>query len=66
VDSVKPEDLWTFLESIRKQGYEALAIAHNSDASNGLMFDWVDTKGRRRPYSRSRRTAHRLRSSRFR
>jgi len=26
IDSVKPEDLWSFLESIRKQGYEALAI----------------------------------------
>jgi hypothetical protein len=46
IDSVKPEDLWSFLESIRKQGYEALAIPHNSNASNGLMFDWVDSKGR--------------------
>jgi hypothetical protein len=46
IDSVKPEGLWSFLESIRKQGYEALAIPHNSNASNGLMFDWVDSKGR--------------------
>jgi Protein of unknown function (DUF3604) len=46
VNSIKPEALWTFLESIRKQGYEALAIPHNSNASNGLMFDWVDSHGR--------------------
>jgi hypothetical protein len=46
VDSIKPEDLWTFLENVRKQGYEALAIPHNSNASNGLMYDWVDSKGR--------------------
>ena len=46
VDSVKPEDLWAFLENIRKQGYEALAIPHNSNASNGLMFDWIDSQGR--------------------
>ena len=46
VSSIKPEDLWAFLENIRKQGYEALAIPHNSNASNGLMFDWVDSNGR--------------------
>lgn len=46
IHSVKPEDLWNFLHVIRKQGYEALAIPHNSNASNGLMFDWVDSKGR--------------------
>lgn len=46
VNSIKPEDLWAFLENIRKQGYEALAIPHNSNASNGLMFDWVDSHGR--------------------
>ena len=46
VHSAKPEDLWSFLDVIRKQGYEALAIPHNSNASNGLMFDWVDSRGR--------------------
>jgi len=46
IHSTKPEDLWNFLEIIRKQGYEALAIPHNSNASNGLMFDWVDSRGR--------------------
>jgi hypothetical protein len=46
VDSRKPEDLWAFLVNIRQQGYEALAIPHNGNASNGLMYDWVDSEGR--------------------
>jgi hypothetical protein len=40
-DSDDPRDLWRWLESIRNQGYEALAIPHNGNASNGLMYDWV-------------------------
>lgn len=40
-DSTDPQDLWAWLESIRKQGFEALAIPHNGNASNGLMYDWV-------------------------
>lgn len=46
IDSVKPEDLWNFLTKIRKDGYEALAIPHNSNASNGLMYDWLDSNGK--------------------
>jgi hypothetical protein len=45
-DSNKPEELWAWLERIRKQGYEALAIPHNGNASNGLMYDWVNSRGK--------------------
>jgi hypothetical protein len=45
-DSPNPEDLWRWLEQIRKQGYEAIAIPHNSNASNGLMYDWTTLDGR--------------------
>ena len=46
LDSKKPEDLWVWLEQIRKAGYEALAIPHNPNLSLGLMYDWVDSAGR--------------------
>lgn len=46
IDSSRPEDLWAFLENIRKQGYEALAIPHNPNFSNGLAFDWLDSDGK--------------------
>ena len=46
IDSVKPEDLWHFLDKTRKDGFEALAIPHNANASNGLMYDWLDSNGR--------------------
>jgi hypothetical protein len=44
-DSQRPEDLWAYLEKLRARGIEALAIPHNSNASGGLMFDWVDSDG---------------------
>jgi len=46
VDSQRPEDLWTYLENLRKQGVEALAIPHNANGSGGLMYDWVTSDGR--------------------
>lgn len=45
-DSPKPEDLWTWLESNRAKGIEALAIPHNADVSNGLMYALADSDGR--------------------
>jgi hypothetical protein len=45
-DSPRPEDLWTYLEKNRAQGLEALAIPHNANASNGLMYDWNMSDGR--------------------
>ena len=46
IDSKDPKDLWTYLARIRAQGYEALAISHNANASNGLMYDWTQLDGR--------------------
>ena len=44
--SNRPEDLWTFLEKVRAGGIDAIAIPHNADASDGLMYDWNDSDGR--------------------
>ena len=45
LDSRDPEDLWDWLDAIREQGFEALAIPHNGNASNGLMYPWLDSTG---------------------
>lgn len=45
IDSQNPADLWSWLAKIRGEGYEALAIPHNANASNGLMYDWNTLDG---------------------
>jgi len=41
-DSVDPEDLWEFMDTYEKNtGGKMLAIAHNGNLSDGLMFDDV-------------------------
>jgi hypothetical protein len=45
-DSIKPEDLWSYLEKLRARGIEGLAIPHNANASGGLMFDWNTSDGK--------------------
>lgn len=45
LDSIVPEDLWTYLEDQRKKGNDNLAISHNGNLSNGRMFQLVDSYG---------------------
>lgn len=45
IDSWKPEELWTYMESLRNAGADLLAIPHNPNLSDGLMFPLVDSEG---------------------
>lgn len=47
-DSTDPEDLWAWMAAYEKEtGGRLLALAHNGNLSNGLMFDEVTLKGRK-------------------
>ena len=46
-DSSDPEDLWKWMAAYERQtGGRLLALAHNGNLSNGLMFDTVTVGGR--------------------
>jgi uncharacterized protein DUF3604 len=47
LDSQAPEDLWAWMDTRRQAGNELLAIAHNANLSDGIMFPTeVNFKGR--------------------
>lgn len=61
MDSQNPEDLWAWMDATRSEGFELLAIPHNPNGSNGLMFaatrfdgspidaEWIRTRARNEP-----------------
>src|SRR5688572_5749188 len=51
LDSQNPEGLWNWMDQQRKQGVDALAIPHNSNGSDGRMFQRTQFDGR--PMDRS-------------
>jgi Protein of unknown function (DUF3604) len=58
-DSSRPEDLWAWLRMTSgATGAQFLAIPHNSNMSNGLMFDRVDSDGRPQSAEYARERMH--------
>jgi hypothetical protein len=43
--SLDPEDLWIWMDGLREKGVESLAIPHNSNKSNGQMFELATWAG---------------------
>jgi len=46
MDSQNPEDLWTWMDTMRDKGLDSLAILHNSNQSNGQAFRLAYFDGR--------------------
>lgn len=55
-DSQKPEDLWKWMDEQRVVGLDLLAIPHNGNLSNGIMYALEDSDGNpiTRAYAESR------------
>jgi Protein of unknown function (DUF3604) len=45
LDTDKPEALWQWMDALRADGAVLLAIPHNGNASDGLMFSNLDSEG---------------------
>ncbi len=46
LDSINPEDLWTWMDNQRAQGLDSISVPHNSNVSDGDMFKMTDYKGK--------------------
>jgi hypothetical protein len=62
LDSMRPEDLWSYAEHNRALGIDSVLIPHNPNLSDGLMFAAVDSDGRPigRQYAEARARNERL------
>ena len=56
IDSLNPEDLWTWQDALRDKGVDTVSIPHNSNGSNGQMFEMETFKANaiNRAYSEKR------------
>ena len=45
MNSLDPEDLWDWMDNLRDQGIESMAIPHNSNGSGAQMFKLEDFDG---------------------
>ena len=45
IDSINPEDLWTWQDNLREKGVDTISMPHNSNGSNGQMFEMETFKG---------------------
>ena len=45
IDSINPEDLWTWQDGLREKGVDTISMPHNSNGSNGQMFEMETFKG---------------------
>ncbi len=52
VDSTDPRELWRWMDGQRRAGNELLAVSHNANLSNGVMFP-IDVDDRGRPIDRA-------------
>ena len=43
--SGNPEDLWSWMDDLRSRGVDTIAIPHNSNGSNGQMFEMENWEG---------------------
>ena len=39
LDSLNPEDLWSWMDANRKEGIDSIAVPHNMNGSDGWMFE---------------------------